>query len=115
MRAVSAVSSATAMSTYVPEAVERKWRKYWAAKKTDAARDSSAGRPNTMVLVEFPYPSGNLHMGHWYAFALPDMYARFLRMRGANVMFPIGFDAFGLPAENAAIQRNIHPEQWTKQ
>jgi len=100
---------------YVPSEIESKWQKWWAAKKVDVARDTAAGRENRMVLVEFPYPSGNLHMGHWYAFALPDMYARYLRMRGHNVTFPIGFDAFGLPAENAAIKNDIHPEQWTKQ
>lgn len=67
-----------------------------------------------MLLTEFPYPSGNLHIGHWYAFALPDILARYLRMNGKNVLYPIGFDAFGLPAENAAIKNNIHPETWTK-
>ena len=60
-----------------------------------------------------PYPSGDLHIGHWYAMTPADARARFQRMRGKNVMFPIGFDAFGLPAENAAIQRNIHPREWT--
>src|SRR3989344_8324515 len=68
-----------------------------------------------MLLTEFPYPSGNLHVGHWYAFALPDILARYLKMKGHNVMYPIGFDAFGLPAENAAIQRNINPRDWTEQ
>jgi len=67
-----------------------------------------------MLLTEFPYPSGDLHTGHWYAFAVPDIYGRYLRMNGYNVSYPIGFDAFGLPAENAAIQRNIHPRDWTK-
>ncbi len=67
-----------------------------------------------MLLTEFPYPSGDLHIGHWYAFALPDILARYLRMNGKNVMYPIGFDAFGLPAENAAIKNNVHPGVWTK-
>lgn len=102
------------MPSYNPSSIEKKWQKVWAAKKANTTRDRVAGRKNKMILVEFPYPSGNLHMGHWYAFALPDMYARYWRMQGYNVLYPIGFDAFGLPAENAAIQRNIHPEKWTK-
>ena len=61
----------------------------------------------------YPYPSGVLHIGHWYAFAVPDVFARLQRMRGYNVLFPMGFDAFGLPAENAAIRNNIHPATWT--
>ncbi len=65
------------------------------------------------LLVEFPYPSGDLHTGHWYAFAVTDIYARILRMRGKNILFPIGFDAFGLPAENAAIKHGIDPKKWT--
>lgn len=103
------------MATYQPSKIEKKWQKVWATKKLSVTRDRVKGKENKMILVEFPYPSGNLHMGHWYSFALPDMYARYWRMRGYNVMYPIGFDAFGLPAENAAIQRNIHPETWTKQ
>jgi leucyl-tRNA synthetase len=103
------------MPSYNPSKIEKKWQKAWATKKLSVTRDRVEGKENKMVLVEFPYPSGNLHMGHWYAFALPDIYARYWRMRGYNVMYPIGFDAFGLPAENAAIQRNIHPEKWTKQ
>ena len=64
-------------------------------------------------LTMLPYPSGNLHIGHWYAMAPSDAGARFKRMNGYNVFFPIGFDAFGLPAENAAIKNNVHPRKWT--
>lgn len=68
-----------------------------------------------MLLTEFPYPSGDLHVGHWYTFAVTDILARYLRMRGDEVMYPIGFDAFGLPAENAAIKHETTPAAWTKQ
>ncbi len=110
------------MKKYDPAKIESKWQKYWEKEKmnevVDGADPSSPkatnGRSNYMLLVEFPYPSGNLHIGHWFAFALPDILARFQRMNGKNVMYPMGFDAFGLPAENAAIQRNISPSDWTK-
>jgi leucyl-tRNA synthetase len=102
------------MPKYNPAKIEKKWQKYWEEKKLHQASDFANGKKNFMLLVEFPYPSGDLHTGHWYAFAVPDIYGRYLRMSGFNVMYPIGFDAFGLPAENAAIKRNIHPGDWTK-
>ena len=102
------------MKGYSPAQIEKRWQKFWAVRKLHVTKNSARGKENRMLLVEFPYPSGNLHTGHWYAFALPDMLARFWRMQGYNVMYPIGFDAFGLPAENAAIQRGIGPEVWTK-
>lgn len=102
------------MSKYNPSKIEKKWQKYWETKKFYNTKDEVAGKTNSMLLTEFAYPSGNLHIGHWYAFALPDIKARYLRMKGFNVMYPTGFDAFGLPAENAAIKNNIHPEKWTK-
>jgi leucyl-tRNA synthetase len=101
-----------AMKKYNPEKIESKWQKYWEKQKMHEVKD---GANNYMLLVEFPYPSGNLHIGHWYAFALPDILARYQRMNGRNVMYPIGFDAFGLPAENAAISRGINPRDWTEQ
>ena len=99
---------------YNPNKIERKWQKFWETKKLYNTKDYVAGKENKMLLTEFAYPSGNLHLGHWYAFALPDIQARYLRMKGFNVLYPTGFDAFGLPAENAAIKNNIHPEIWTK-
>ena len=69
--------------------------------------------PKWFEMTMYPYPSGDLHIGHWYAMAPSDAHARFRRMQGYNVLHPIGFDAFGLPAENAAISRGIHPYEWT--
>ena len=98
---------------YVPSAVEAKWRKRWASSGLHNTPDES-DKPNFYFLTMFPYPSGDIHVGHWYAFAPPDAAARFLRMRGHNVLFPMGFDAFGINAENAAIDRKIHPAVWTE-
>jgi len=98
---------------YDPTSFEEKWRQRWAADELYTARDDDP-RPKRYHLTMYPYPSGDLHVGHWYAATGPDIVARMHRMRGANVMFPMGFDSFGLPAENAAIARNIHPATWTK-
>jgi leucyl-tRNA synthetase len=91
--------------------IEPKWRDAWRDKAIYKVDDDS-DRPKWFSLTMYPYPSGILHVGHWYAFAVPDVFARLQRMRGYNVMFPMGFDAFGLPAENAAIRHGIHPAQW---
>lgn len=102
------------MAKYNPAKIEKKWQKYWEDEKLHEVSDDTPNKKNFMLLAEFPYPSGDLHVGHWYTFALADIYGRYLKMHNYNVMYPIGFDAFGLPAENAAIQRGIHPKDWTK-
>jgi len=98
---------------YNPQKIEKKWQKYWESKKLHETRDQVKGKDNFFLLTEFPYTSGNLHAGHWYAFALMDIVSRHLRMSGYNVLYPIGFDSFGLPAENAAIKNNLQPADWT--
>ncbi len=103
------------MKIYDHKSIEQKWKKYWDEQKTYSVKNSTDTSNNYYLLVEFPYPSGNLHVGHWYAFAVTDIFARFKRMSGKNVLYPIGFDAFGLPAENAAIKRGINPRSWTEQ
>ena len=101
------------MEKYDHRTIEQKWQQVWREEKLYETPERAAGKENHYVLVEFAYPSGNLHVGHWYAFSIPDTYARFMRMQGKNVMFPFGFDAFGLPAENAAIKRKLNPRVWT--
>ena len=98
---------------YDPTTVEPHWQARWdelGLHRTDLTDES---RPPYYLLTMYPYPSGDLHIGHWYIVTPSDALARFRRMHGQNVFFPIGFDAFGLPAENAAIRNRIHPFEWT--
>ncbi|MDE2031072.1 MAG: class I tRNA ligase family protein [Patescibacteria group bacterium] len=101
------------MKEYNHKKIEKKWQKEWEDKKLYKVKDNVKGKKNFYELVEFTYPSGNLHVGHWYAFAVPDIFARYKRMQGFNVLYPMGFDAFGLPAENAAIKLGADPKIWT--
>ena len=102
----------SSIDRYIPQEIEPKWQKKWEA---DGLYRSviDESRPKHYALTMLPYPSGDLHIGHWYAMAPSDARARYMRMRGYNVLFPMGFDAFGLPAENAAIRHGIHPFKWT--
>jgi len=97
---------------YKPSEIEKKWQEVWEQMGANHAEDDDP-RPKFYNLVMFPYPSGDLHIGHWYNFTGVDVYGRFMRMNGYNVMQPLGFDAFGLPAENAAIKRGVQARKWT--
>ncbi len=97
---------------YTPADIEKKWQTFWSEHKSFAC-DHCSDKPKYYLLEMLPYPSGNIHMGHVRNYAIGDVVARFLRMRGYNVLHPMGWDALGLPAENAAIKNNTHPATWT--
>ena len=94
--------------------IEKKWQTKWKESGIYDVGKRDSSKEKEYILVELPYPSGNLHIGHWHAFAVPDIYVRYRRMTGKQVIYPMGFDAFGLPAENAAIKHGKDPKKWTE-
>ena len=104
---------ATRGERFDPSSYEAKWRVRWENDGLYLARDDDP-RTKHYLLTMYPYTSGDLHIGHWYAVTGPDVVARLRRMQGFKVMFPMGFDSFGLPAENAAIDQGVHPATWTE-
>ncbi|NVM28027.1 MAG: class I tRNA ligase family protein, partial [Candidatus Helarchaeota archaeon] len=105
-------SKDTKLPPYEPEKIEKKWQKKWAEKKVFEV-ELDPKKEKYYCLEMYPYPSATLHMGHLRNYSIGDCFARYKRMRGFNVLYPMGYDSFGLPAENAAIQHSIDPEKWT--
>jgi leucyl-tRNA synthetase len=109
----SGASERARIERYDAPAIEPRWQKRWDEQGLSRTKLDDNSRPKFYLLTMYPYPSGDIHIGHWYIITPTDAIARFHRMHGENVFLPIGFDAFGLPAENAAISRGINPREWT--